>query len=344
MENNPDRVAYRNDGDAQERQRQKAQLATEMANWNKVNIARKLWIIRGGIPPNLGDSPADLQSFVEEAIHVAANVASLLRSFSSFDVGAFGTHVHGPIGHSLMVADRLDFLRLAVVVILSVGLSPGVADDLLCLERVNALGDAFAVAVMGLECAHRQQLQYDVRPRSACSAVRLTATSLCISVSSCVLRSGRPLLLFLPQLVRCSTPHPYPILYAFSNVAAAGEALRLVLSSVDTAADRPTKRKVTAPPAGSPGSKGKASLSLPQAYRMFARTGECKWSPCRFLHEPPAASALSPPSPSPPACREEGGGIVAAGGGSRALSLRAVLPAGSNRGGEGGRGAGSVSG
>ena len=117
MENNAGRVASRDDGDAQEQQRQKAQLATEMTTWNKVNTARKLWIIRGRIPPNLGDSPADLQSFVGEAIHVTANVASQLRLFSSFDVGAYGPRVDGPIGHSLMVADRLDLLRLAVVAI-----------------------------------------------------------------------------------------------------------------------------------------------------------------------------------------------------------------------------------
>ena len=118
--------------------------------------------------------------------------------------------------------------------------------------------------------------------------------------------------------------------------------LRLLLSSIDSGADRPTKRKATAPLAGSPGSKGKANSSLPQACRMFARTGECNWSPCKFLHEAPAASASSP---SPPARREESGGsVAAAGGGSRALSLRAVLPAGGNRGGEGGRGAGFGSG
>ena len=81
---------------------------------------------------------------------MTANVASQLQSFSSFDVGAYGPRVDGPIGHSLMVADRLDLLGLAVVAILSVGLSPGVADDLLCLARVNALGDAFTVAIMGL--------------------------------------------------------------------------------------------------------------------------------------------------------------------------------------------------
>ena len=48
-----------------------------------------------------------------------------------------------------MVADCLDLLRLAVVTIFSVSLSPGGADDLPCL-RVKALGDAFTVVVMGL--------------------------------------------------------------------------------------------------------------------------------------------------------------------------------------------------
>ena len=51
MENNSGRVASRDDGEDQERQRQKAQLATELTTWNKVNTARKLWIIRGRIPP-----------------------------------------------------------------------------------------------------------------------------------------------------------------------------------------------------------------------------------------------------------------------------------------------------
>ena len=142
-----------------------------MTTWDKVNTAGKLWIIRGRIPPNLGDSLADLQSFMGEAIHVSANVASQLRSFSSFDVGAYGPRVDGPIGHSLMVADRLKLLRLAVVEILSVGLSPrgrrrspisGAGQR--PWRRVYGGGHAPA-------CAHLQQLQYAVRPRSACSAV-----------------------------------------------------------------------------------------------------------------------------------------------------------------------------
>ena len=81
---------------------------------------------------------------------MTANVASQLQSFSSFDVGAYGPRVDGPIGHSLMVSDRLDLLRLAIVAILHVGPSPGLADDVPCLARVHALGDAFTVAVMDL--------------------------------------------------------------------------------------------------------------------------------------------------------------------------------------------------
>ena len=46
VENNSGRVAAsRDEGDSQDRQRQNAQLTTEMATWNKVNTARKLWII-----------------------------------------------------------------------------------------------------------------------------------------------------------------------------------------------------------------------------------------------------------------------------------------------------------
>ena len=121
-----------------------------------------------------------------------------------------------------------------------------------------------------------------------------------------------------------------------------GEVIRLVLSNIGSGADRRTKRKATGPPAGSPGSKGKANSSLPQACRMFARTGKFNWSPCKFRNEAPASSASSP---SPPTRRVEGDGSVAAAGeGSRALSVRPILPVGANRGGEGGRGACSGSG
>ena len=107
-------------------------------------------------------------------------------------------------------------------------------------------------------------------------------------------RSGGPLLLSLSQLVRCSTPQPCPSSYPLLNFAAAGGVLRLVISSIGSGEDRTTRRKATAPPAGSPGPKGNANTSLPQESRMFGRTGKCNRSPCNFLHEPPPASASSP--------------------------------------------------
>ena len=97
-ENNSRRVASRDDGDAQEPQRQKKQLTNEVATWNKVNTASKLWMFRGSISPNLGDSPANLQPFVGDVIHVTANGASQLRSFSSFDVRLMSARWTGPSG------------------------------------------------------------------------------------------------------------------------------------------------------------------------------------------------------------------------------------------------------
>ena len=81
-----------------------------------MSTVRNHWVIWGRIPPNLGDSPADLQSFVGEAIHVTAKVDDQLRSLSKFDVGLYGPRVDGAVEALLMVADRLDLLRLAVVV------------------------------------------------------------------------------------------------------------------------------------------------------------------------------------------------------------------------------------
>ena len=290
-----------------------------------MNKARKLWIIRGRIPPNLGDSPADLQSFVGEAIHVTANVASQLRSFSSFDVGAYGPCVDGPIGHSPMVADRLDLLRLAVVAILSVSLLPGVADDRPCLARVNALGDAFTVAVMGLR-AHTVS-NYSM----LCDMVNRDI-ALWVSEPMRAAQRSSPAVV-PPPAVTVFDPPPMPeFVRTLESRRSRGKVLWLVLSSIGSGVDMPSKRKATAPPAGSPGIKGKINSSFP-------RPAGCSRAPGNAT----GLRASSPPSP--PARRDKGGGSVAAvSRGSRALSLRAVLPAGGNRGGNGGRGAGSGSG
>ena len=223
-----------------------------MTTWNKVNTAWKLWIIGRRIPPNLGDSAADLQSFVWEAIHVSANVASHLRSFSSFDVGAYGPRVDGTIGHSLMVADRLDHLRLAVVAILSVDLSPGVANDLLCLARVNALGDAFTVAVTGLR-AHTFS-NYSMLSVLEASAV------LCDMVN-------RDIDLWVSELMRAALlsssavvppsagtvfdpPHMPAFVRTLEFCRGGGEVLRLVLRSIGSGTNGPPSGRPPVSPRG----------------------------------------------------------------------------------------------
>ena len=107
-----------------------------------------------------------------------------------------------------------------------------------------------------------------------------------------------------------------------------GRVLRLVLSSIGSGADRPTKRKATASPAGSPGSKGKANSSLPQARRMFACTGKCNWSPFKFLHEAPAALGILAIS-----TRSQGGRRWKRGGGGRRVA-GVVAACGPPRGGQ----------
>ena len=75
----------RQGGDARERLLQKSQLSEDAAAWKKPN-SRKHWFVRGRIPPNIGEAPADIQAFVGEGVHVTARVAAQLRSLSDFDV------------------------------------------------------------------------------------------------------------------------------------------------------------------------------------------------------------------------------------------------------------------
>lgn len=49
-----------------------------------------------------------------------------------------------------MVADRLHLLRMTIVAVLSVGRSPDISEDSLCLDRVSVLNDAFSAVVYRL--------------------------------------------------------------------------------------------------------------------------------------------------------------------------------------------------
>ena len=112
--------APRDSGDARERHVQRSLLTDDTALWKKM-ASRKHWVLRGCIPPNIGDSAADIQSFVGEAVNVTTAVTTQLRAISDFDVRAYGPRAEGMVDHLLMIADRLDFLRQALVVVLSVG-------------------------------------------------------------------------------------------------------------------------------------------------------------------------------------------------------------------------------
>ena len=77
---------------------------------------------------------------------MTAKVDDQLRSLRKFDVGLYGPRVDGAVEALLMVADRLDLLRLTVVGVLL----PDISDDRLCLDRVSVLSDAFAAVVYNL--------------------------------------------------------------------------------------------------------------------------------------------------------------------------------------------------
>ena len=98
------------------------------------------------MPPNLGESAADIQSFVGEGVNVTAAVATQLRAISDLDVSVYGPRAEGVVDHLLFVADRLDFLRQALVAVLTVGLSAEVDEDRSCLARIALIDAAFVSA------------------------------------------------------------------------------------------------------------------------------------------------------------------------------------------------------
>ena len=74
-----------------------------------------------------------------ESVNVTSRVADQLRSLSGFDVAQFGPRSDVPVGDSIMIADRLEVLRSAILAVLSVGLASDVGDGTACLARVAAL-------------------------------------------------------------------------------------------------------------------------------------------------------------------------------------------------------------
>ena len=81
---------------------------------------------------------------------MTTKVDDQLRSLRKFDVGLYVLRVDGAVDAMLIVADRLDLLRLVVVAVLSVGHSPDISDDRLRLDRVSVLSETFAAVVCNL--------------------------------------------------------------------------------------------------------------------------------------------------------------------------------------------------
>ena len=81
---------------------------------------------------------------------MTARVAAQLRSLSDFDVAQYGPRSHGDFIPDIMIADRLECLRSALVAILTIGLSSDIADDVPCLQRVNTISESFTSAAASL--------------------------------------------------------------------------------------------------------------------------------------------------------------------------------------------------
>ena len=277
VDNHADRVlTSRNDGDARERPRQKAQMSEDTMRWKEVSTVRKRWVIRGRIPPNLDDRPADLQSFVGEAIHVTAKVDDQLRSVRKIDVGLYGLRVDSAVEALLVVADRLDLLRLTVVAVLSVRLSPEISDDRLCLDRVSVLSDAFAAVIYKLRlhtlCIHGM-LAHDGARRVMVDMVdtdlRLWVNDLMLAVqqASLVVQAS-PVVVPLPSGTMFDMP-PLPAFDRSLDVCRdGGDVLKLIVSQAHGKGGESSKRKALNSPAGSSGVKSRAKPSA--VCRMFS--------------------------------------------------------------------------
>ena len=69
-----------------------------------------------------------------EGVHVTARVAAQLRSLSDFDVAQYGPRSHGDFIPDIMITDRLECLRSALVAILTIGLSSDI-----CVARRTSI-------------------------------------------------------------------------------------------------------------------------------------------------------------------------------------------------------------
>ena len=216
---------------------------------------KKHWVLHGRIPPNIGDSAADIQSFVGDAVNITTSVATQLRAISDFDVRAYGPRAEGIVDHLLMVADRLDFMRQALVAVLSVGFSLYINGDRHCRERVATIDAAFTSASAALR---RHTLSNIVLSGPAARDVmsEMVNNDLRLWVNDLVLfaQPVRPPMVPPPSDFTFSMP-PVPLFKRTSAFCSSGgDVLKLVegLNVPRDSQERPSKRKSNPASPGTP--------------------------------------------------------------------------------------------
>ena len=181
----------------------------------------------------------------------------------------------GPIANSLMVADRLDLLRLAVVPIISVDLSPGVANDLPCLVRVDALGDAFTVAVTGLRAHTHSNYSIVYVPEAhvvLCDMINRDIALYLSDLTRAVQRSS-PAFVTPPAGTGFNPPPLTKFVRPLEFCRCGGRALWLVLGASAPTETGPPSGRSPLPSMDRPGPRERPVQASPSLAGWFSRTG-----------------------------------------------------------------------
>ena len=220
--------------------------------------------------------------------------AAQLRAVRNFDLGVYGPRADHPVDHLVFVVDRLDLLRQARMAIFTVGLSADVADDRACLDRLAPVDASFISVAAGLR-------------RHTLSNILLLSGSAAQVVMSEMMNDDLRLwvndLMRFAQQVRPSTVPPQlnavfdaPPAPAFSRArnvfSSGGDVLKLVEGLQvprDSRDGAPKRGQSLAPAKTGPARKKSAALC-----RMFASTGLCRYSDCKFVHANTPADSSFP--------------------------------------------------
>ena len=188
-----------------------------------------------------------------------------------------------PVGDSILIADRLELLRSAIVVVLSMGHASGVGDDRACLARVEALSASFTAAAA--------QFRTHILTNYTNLSTPAARGVMCDMVN-------HDLRLWLQELVRFAhhvrpevIPPPAETVFAAPPVPAFDRTLAFckggndvlemiadVTQGLRSGVDGSNKQKSGAANVGlsSPGT-GSSRKKSSQVCRQFASTGHCKW-------------------------------------------------------------------